>query len=71
MIRQLLSLIRIRASIKGDLNRPSILITISGLLCLVAIVIAAYFYICGLQEDEKSATKEQKLKNEETNAEAI
>ena len=52
------------------MNRPNILITASGLLCLVAIVLAAYFYICGLQEDGKSATKEQKLKNEETNAEA-
>jgi hypothetical protein len=60
----------LRISLKGDLNRPNILITASGLLCLVAIVLAAYFYICGLQEDGKSATKEQKLKNEETNAEA-
>lgn len=52
-IAQILNLLRIRVSIKGDLNKPDILITIFSILSALCGIASIYFFI-GIKKEEQT-----------------
>lgn len=52
-IQQILNLLRVRISLKGDLNRPNILISIFGILSALCGLASVFFYI-GLKNEAQT-----------------
>ncbi len=64
-IAQILNLLRIRVSIKGDLNKPDILITIFSILSALCGIASIYFFIDMKKEDQTCENGSDKAKSQD------